>query len=400
MYSTIIKHLMVLLMTAAVNAGRITDKLKDKYTAAKQDIAAWKQCESQTNDKDAVSKAICVGDALVSNKAPVMTWPTHMASQDDLSEIKYYLPYAGASYCEPEAINNWKFDLTNNTDFKSLLTDIDVHVDEKYQLIAYSGYNKQRNEIIVTFRGTVTTLNWIDDGEMKKNTLTTSPNVVAAFEAGAPSSAREASTQRWPAPPVDATVHHGFKTLMDSLLPGIATSYARLVNKYEKAARTVVAGHSLGAAMATLASVELAILNPTATFHVALYGSPRVGTPAWVRWYHSIIPVGQVYRADNLYDPVPWTPLAQSGFLAVGQEYFMAPKNKNAPYTTAYETTDMITYKCAVTALPGIEDPHCTMRSRHFVRQSHSYYFGADIHAFCTAAKVKGSLKTALRDRL
>lgn len=75
-------------------------------------------------------------------------------------------------------------------------------------------------------------------------------------------------------------VHHGFKTSVDHIWPALK----KLAQKYGKKRTVWCAGHSLGAAMATLVAYRLQRTddcpNPQALY---TYGSPRVGNKEYVQ---------------------------------------------------------------------------------------------------------------------
>ncbi len=71
----------------------------------------------------------------------------------------------------------------------------------------------------------------------------------------------------------------------------------------------IIAGHSLGGALATLAAVEM----HEQVEEVVTFGSPRVGDAAFVDAYDQLI-MSHTSRYVNDLDPVPWVPLWCAGF--------------------------------------------------------------------------------------
>ena len=58
-------------------------------------------------------------------------------------------------------------------------------------------------------------------------------------------------------------------------------------------AKVLVTGHSLGAALATLAAVDFKRNVPGITddnMDVYTFGSPRIGTPEWADYVYNLIP--------------------------------------------------------------------------------------------------------------
>ena len=79
--------------------------------------------------------------------------------------------------------------------------------------------------------------------------------------------------------------------------------------------RIVVAGHSLGGALATLAAADL-MIQPNLPNNVQLYSfaSPRVGDPAFARQFNAKLPVA--FRIANSEDIVTTVPLATPTLLS------------------------------------------------------------------------------------
>jgi len=384
----------IVLLSSFVNAGLIS-KIKGMHT-----------CMQEANNGGALGTFICdlQKDGQELPDPPAL--PAMRASVTELTDIQYYLDYAGAAYCAPGNITTWQFDLAKTTTYSRHLTDVVVTQNAEEQTVGYTGYNKGRNEIIITFRGTVTTENWISESEHQLEDFSVSNAILDIYNTAAPVKKRTTMDPKRVVLPTGARVSHGFQHLCDSLMPGLAGSYGALLSKYPNATRTVVTGHSLGAAMAAIASAKFKLMNPKAKFRVALYGAPRPGTPEWVEWYHKT-QIGQqdVYRSDNHYDPVLWTPTVKMGYRAVGQEFFMTSADPNMPSdpemaaATFQYTTKIDVWKCATTPSYD-EDPACAQRDRYFDRKAHSWYFGKDIEAFCTPVKVEHSLRQAIGNKL
>lgn len=108
----------------------------------------------------------------------------------------------------------------------------------------------------------------------------------------------------------------GFQSIQQSFTlideQGVSSSLADAVARLaaEAPIQTFnVLGHSLGAALATLAAAELAARNTLgikSALAVYTYASPRVGLLDFASWFHSNIPVS--YRIWNLLDVVPEVP--------------------------------------------------------------------------------------------
>lgn len=109
-------------------------------------------------------------------------------------------------------------------------------------------------------------------------------------------------------------VHLGFKKAFDAIRPKLDDALQRLAT-----GRTLwFCGHSLGAALATLAADHYA-----ATRAVCTFGSPRVGDPAFARAFSTKFS-GRSLRYINDYDVVTHVPLP-IGYEHVDLKRFIAP---------------------------------------------------------------------------
>lgn len=98
-------------------------------------------------------------------------------------------------------------------------------------------------------------------------------------------------------------VHNGFHRQLHSVIGGIESDIrARLPE------RVVVCGHSLGGALATLAAAHLADLRVAPDVRCYVFGCPRVGNRAFVRWFTGV--VTEHWRVNNTDDPVPKIPIS------------------------------------------------------------------------------------------
>ena len=85
----------------------------------------------------------------------------------------------------------------------------------------------------------------------------------------------------------------------------------------------VITGHSIGAAIATLAAAELRAMNYTADTYT--FGSPRVGNEAFAEFVTNQAPqLGHNYRMTHFNDPVPMLPPVFLGYEHTSPEYWLA----------------------------------------------------------------------------
>jgi triacylglycerol lipase len=93
--------------------------------------------------------------------------------------------------------------------------------------------------------------------------------------------------------------------------------------------RLIVTGHSLGAALSQLFSLDLALsrYGDIATVNYN-YAGPRVGDPAFAAVYDER--AGPTVRVQNSYDLVPCGPPESWGYQHAGQQYLLAFYNRDA----------------------------------------------------------------------
>lgn len=102
-------------------------------------------------------------------------------------------------------------------------------------------------------------------------------------------------------------VHVGFKGELDKLWPSIEKALANVDKVY-------ITGHSLGAAMATIAASRI----QNKVIALITFGSPRVGTSAFVNSLQVIH-----YRVQNNCDDVTKVPFRLMGFRHHGRHRYM-----------------------------------------------------------------------------
>jgi hypothetical protein len=87
-------------------------------------------------------------------------------------------------------------------------------------------------------------------------------------------------------------------------------------------ASLLITGHSLGAALATFAAVDIKEqLSPSQKIYFYTFGSPRTGNQAFSDHIMSLYPSGsEYYRVVHAQDIVPHLPMTQFGFNHAGNE--------------------------------------------------------------------------------
>jgi hypothetical protein len=165
-----------------------------------------------------------------------------------------------------------------------LSTDIDPHIGEivSFGFLALS----PTQELVASIRGTDTILEWMHDAEFLMVPC--------------------------PVPSVKGATDDGFTAIYKSLRIGQAdgsTSAIAAIRGYLTAgqANTVtVCGHSLGGALATLLTVDVAVNTPCKNPTGYTYASPRTGDHFFAGAYNAAVPAS--YRVVNRQDLVPQLP--------------------------------------------------------------------------------------------
>lgn len=115
-------------------------------------------------------------------------------------------------------------------------------------------------------------------------------------------------------------VSSGFYGIYDTQGSGMTASMRAqlfaLLEKYTPS-QLYVTGHSLGAALSQLFSLDVAISRPTPALNIN-FASPMVGTDSWGSAYAGKIDASQSIRVYNYWDYVPSLPPSSFDYCAVG----------------------------------------------------------------------------------
>jgi predicted lipase len=109
----------------------------------------------------------------------------------------------------------------------------------------------------------------------------------------------------------EGQVHRGFATLYGS----IAEQVVDIARQLDKTRPIYITGHSLGASLAMLAGMDLALRVPELSkqLQVYTYAGPRVGDVAFAEAHSRLVP--NTYRVVNLADAIPMAPPTETGKL-------------------------------------------------------------------------------------
>lgn len=118
-------------------------------------------------------------------------------------------------------------------------------------------------------------------------------------------------------------VASGFYGIYDGRGDGMSQSMREqlfsLIDKYQPQ-QLYVTGHSLGAALSQLFSLDLAISQPIASTNIN-FSSPMVGIDSWQAAYNGMIPASDSIRVYNYWDYVPSLPPSDVGYATVGSGF-------------------------------------------------------------------------------
>jgi len=274
-------------------------------------------------------------------KRPVHTRPSPSLPrpvQDNLATTGYveanavrYLFYSYAAYCSSSALTSWNCPWCSGDDYT--LTDVSTVSDDPSNSFGFVGYNSAHDEIVVSFRGTEPTslTNWVEDLTIDKVDF---PGVSGAH------------------------VHSGFYNNYLSVSQQTETAVDALLALYPSAT-VYFTGHSLGGAMATVATLDAAVSWNIAGDQLAHYsfGSPRVGDPTFATSFTTIVGSDNHYRVVNDDDLVPHVLPMIAGFHHIPTEVWL------------HDGTDTV---CDSSG----EDPQCSDSTLGLSVYDHVHYFG------------------------
>jgi hypothetical protein len=204
--------------------------------------------------------------------------------------------YSAAAYCRYENIADWKCGrvcsdpLTVDTRVVTLFTASPTTTRYADGFIAV---NDRHEQIIVSFRGSLSLLNWISNLRVWQET-------VPWGQAG--------------------SVHSGFLSVYKKMASVVQSGLLeqQLLHPHYSVLFT---GHSLGGALASLAAVDQAV-NTTRRVSLITFGQPRVGNLEWSQFVNTTLS-GTLQRWVNKADLVPHLPLYSLRFVHHPREYWV-----------------------------------------------------------------------------
>jgi len=196
---------------------------------------------------------------------------------------------AQLAYCPPARIEAW--DCPMCASLSAL--DVTAFQNSSTDTQAFVAYMPDSDRIMISFRGSVTRLNWILNFDFFK-------------------------TDAYPHCD-GCRVHSGFYRMWTAVEARVTAAVKRLVAAHPSA-KIYLVGHSLGGAMAALAAAHLTYSQNLTVSAVWTYGEPRAGNDAFRRFYNQQAHVS--WRVTHWKDPVPHLPLMAMGFRHISTEVF------------------------------------------------------------------------------
>lgn len=255
----------------------------------------------------------------------------------DPSSVADLVYYAGVAYCDESSIESWDCGTGCTTVGQS--GSVFVQTNASTYVQSYVTTRPDTGAALLSFRGTMPTSwkDWIKDN----------------FDA-------------FKITPVGFTgeVHQGFYDAYMSLKPQIMQDLGSL------GARSVqVTGHSLGAAMASVAMYDLSVNEGFTILPSATFGQPRLGDSDFEASWSSMFGGDNVWRVTHNRDPVPHVPLEAMGFHHIPTEVWYTED------ASSYQVCD-----------GSGEDPNCSdSLDLDIDITDHLHYLNIPISGLCTS---------------
>ncbi len=219
--------------------------------------------------------------------------------------------FAASSYCSRDSILSWNCEFCSPS-----LVNVTYLYNTSTETAGFVGFDVSSSAIILAFRGTVTTEEWLEDFDLtlvdpQNNTLCEGGDSVC--------------------------VARGF--FIDSYV-SIRGQMHTALSRFPVSSPIIATGHSLGAIMAEYAAWELGAPRLRSVY---TFGSPRGGNAAFAAAFAAAA-LPAVYRVTHAEDPVPHLPPMFFDYLHPPQEVFFPSQTncafpRTAPRPTAKPQT-------------------------------------------------------------
>jgi hypothetical protein len=215
---------------------------------------------------------------LVDYFLPAPSVPAILSSEGNEETAKWLYPYASTSYCNSDQINSWNCPVCND---ENKLEKIQYIQNNDQNLSGFIGYRD--GKIVISFKGI--------DGFASLAKEFNPTTVDMQLNNGQ-----------------TAQVHSEFYSACQSIISNVVSSLETVKNEYPDAS-VYLTGHSLGGAVALLASIELESRGIVGwdKLNVYTFGQPRVGDQVFADFLNSRS--GATFlRITNKFDMIPSLP--------------------------------------------------------------------------------------------
>ncbi|KAG1906642.1 Alpha/Beta hydrolase protein [Suillus fuscotomentosus] len=247
-------------------------------------------------------------------------------SSTDVADLKPYAEFARIAYCSPLIVGSWSCGKSCEalSDFKVSLTGGNDNSIQYY----YVGYWPTKNTVVVAHEGT-------------------DPTSILAVLTDANGLVEHLDSTLFPGVDRSIKVHSGFADEHAKTASAILTEVKSLISQYNATSVTLV-GHSLGAALAEIECVFMALNLPShITIKGVTFGTPRVGNPAWAALFDSL--VSDFKRVNHKKDIVPIVPGPELGYSHVHGEVHIVSDDQ-----VVLCDDDSTDDQCTVKSVPNI----------------------------------------------
>uniref|UniRef100_A0AAV1U7B8 Fungal lipase-type domain-containing protein n=1 Tax=Peronospora matthiolae TaxID=2874970 RepID=A0AAV1U7B8_9STRA len=202
----------------------------------------------------------------------------------------YLAHVTSVAYCQDERILHWN---CQPCTLVARLEGVTVVEDAKDAFQGLVGYSPLYEAVVITFRGSMDVTNWLDNLTFLKTR----------------------AYKQFP----DVLVHQGFYWAYRSVALQVMSAVHKLREQYPEAS-LMVAGHSLGGAVAAICAFELEYIEQIQVAALYTFGKPRVGNADFsARLRNASI---AAYRLTHFQDIVPHLPPTWTGFEHTSVEIF------------------------------------------------------------------------------
>ncbi|KAL9596309.1 MAG: hypothetical protein Q9179_004661 [Wetmoreana sp. 5 TL-2023] len=261
-------------------------------------------------------------------------------SGDDYANLNLFEQFAAAAYCRNNnndkaggtkitcAVGNCP--LVQNDDvvsvYDSLVTDV----------TGYVAVDNSRSLTVLAFRGSRSVRNFVADANFPATQTDICPS---------------------------CTAHAGFWNSWVEARPGVLAALKTAAASHPNN-RVIVAGHSLGGAIADFAAADIRKSGVTADLYT--YGAPRIAGAELSNFITNQNKGGN-YRVTHKNDPVPRLPPLPLGFVHISPEYYISTPNNVVP-----TANDITKYTGSVNLLGNSGN-----NPLEIDLNAHGWYFGA-----------------------